>query len=148
MRTLLLSASAAMLLSACGEPAPDASAAPTVDVAGAFCRPTQAGRDATGCYVTLAASDDDRLVSASSPAAAEVQIHEMTMEGGMMRMGELPDGLPLPAGERVELRPGGNHLMILGLSRPLVEGERLSLTLTFEKAPAQELTFPIGQPAE
>ena len=123
----------------------DASPA-RVEAADAVCRPAATGRDVTGCYVTLTASRDDRLVSAASPAAREIQIHEMKSENGMMRMAELPDGLALPAGEATHLSPGGNHLMLLGASTPLAEGGTIAMTLTFEHAPPLDVSFRIGQP--
>ncbi|WP_333611538.1 copper chaperone PCu(A)C, partial [Brevundimonas bullata] len=94
---------AALTLAACGQPAEkpaDAAAVPgTVTVADAWCRPTPNGAKAGGCYVTLTAGSDDRLVSVSTPLADTAQIHEMKMENGMMSMSELKDGLPLPAGQ-------------------------------------------------
>lgn len=135
-----------LALAACG-PAEVPDVAAAVATSDALCRPTPNGRDATGCYLTLTASVDDRLVSVSSPAAAEGQVHEMKIADGMMSMAELKDGLPLPAGEAVALRPGGNHIMLIGLTRPLVSGEQLSLTLTFEKAPTMGIRAAVGQPA-
>lgn len=142
MKRLLLLAPA--LLAACSQTAP---APARVEVTEATCRPALAGRDTTACYATLTASRDDRLVSLAAPAAADVQIHEMTTEGGMMRMGEMAEGLPLPAGQPVRLAPGGNHLMVFGAAQPLVEGQTLAATLTFDQAPPQEVTFRIGRPS-
>ena len=119
----------------------------TVQVAGAICRPTPVGRQMTGCYLTMTAPAADRLVSASSPDANLVQIHESRIESGMMMMQELREGLPLPAGEAVALAPGGNHLMLLGVKEPLVAGDTVALTLTFEASPAVEVTATVGQPA-
>lgn len=135
----------ALAVSACGQPAAEAPA--VVEVTDAFCRPTQAGRAVTGCYMTLTASRNDRLVSAAFAGAERVEIHEMTTTDGMMRMAELPDGLPLPAGEAVQLKPGSNHIMLLGLTQPLAEGERLSMSLTFEQAVPYEVNVVIAQPA-
>ena len=144
MKRLILPA-ALLALAACDQgPAPEAPAA--VATSDALCRPTPNGRDATGCYLTLTASRNDRLVSVSSPAADEGQIHEMKVTDGMMSMAELEDGLPLPAGEAVSLRPGGDHIMLIGLKQPLVAGEQVSLTLTFEHAPAMGIRAMVGQP--
>ena len=123
-----------------GEPA-------TVQVSGAICRPTPVGRQMTGCYLTLTAATADRLVSAASPEANLVQIHESRIESGMMMMQELRDGLPLPAGETVALAPGGNHLMLLGVKEPLVAGDTVTLTLTFENGPDLEIIARVDQPA-
>jgi copper(I)-binding protein len=76
----------------------------------------------------------DRLISASSPAAESVQVHEMKMEGSVMRMRELAGGLEIAPGATVTLAPGGLHLMMMGLKAPLKQGERVPLTLVFEKA--------------
>ncbi|HMP63266.1 MAG TPA: copper chaperone PCu(A)C, partial [Phenylobacterium sp.] len=83
------------------------------------------------------------LTAASSPAGERVEIHTMTTEGGIMRMRELSDGLPLPAGESVALRPGAEHLMLMAPAAALNEGESVEITLTFEKAPAQTLTAQV-----
>lgn len=119
----------------------------TVQATGAICRPTPTGRLSTGCYLTVTAAGPDRLVAASSPQAARVQIHESRIESGMMMMRELKDGLLLPAGEAVALAPGGNHLMLLGVREPLVAGDTVALTLTFETASPVEVTATVGQPA-
>ena len=144
MNRLILPA-ALLTLAACGQaPAPDAPA--VVTTTDALCRPTPNGRPMTGCYLTLTASRDDRLVAVSSPVAGDGQIHEMKVANGMMSMAELPDGLPLPAGEAVALQPGGNHIMLMALKQPLAEGEMVSLTLTFEHAPPMGVRAVVGQP--
>ena len=76
----------------------------------------------------------DRLSAASSPAAGRVEIHEMKMDGGVMRMRELAQGLAVPPGASVELKPGGYHLMLRELPAPLVAGTRVPMTLVFERA--------------
>jgi hypothetical protein len=86
---------------------------------------------------------DDRLVAASSPVAERVELHTMTMDGDVMRMRELEDGIALPAGEMVELAPGGLHVMFIGLSGPFVAGEEVQVTLTFEGGLSQDLTLPV-----
>jgi len=146
----ILALSAFLALGACGQPADkptEPAAAPgTVTVADAWCRPTPNGAKAGGCYVTLTAGSDDRLLSVSTALAESAQIHEMKMENGVMSMGELKDGLPLPAGQKVELKPGSTHVMLMGLRDPLVDGGVASFTLTFEKAPAIGVHAEIKQP--
>lgn len=148
--TLIFSALGALSLAACGQPADKAAetaAAPgTVTVADAWCRPTPNGAKVGGCYVTLTAGSDDRLLSVSTALAESAQIHEMKMENGVMSMGELKDGLPLPAGQKVELKPGSTHVMLMGLRDPLVDGGVASFTLTFEKAPAIGVHAAVKQP--
>jgi copper(I)-binding protein len=146
----LLALTAFLGLAACGQPAEktaQTAAAPgTVTIADAWCRPTPNGAKVGGCYVTLTAGSDDRLVSVSTALADSAQIHEMKTENGVMSMGELKDGLPLPAGQKVELKPGSTHIMLMGLRDPLVDGGVASFTLTFEKAPAIGVHAAIKQP--
>jgi copper(I)-binding protein len=143
-RTPLL-AFALLALSACS-PGGGAAEPATVQAADAICRPTPVGRQMTGCYLTLTTASADRLVSVSSDQANMVQIHESRIESGMMMMNELREGLPLPAGEAVALAPGGNHLMLMGVAEPLVAGDTVALTLTFESSPPLEVTASVGQP--
>lgn len=86
----------------------------------------------------------DRLVSVSSDRATSVQIHEMSMDGTIMKMRELPQGIAVPAGETVELKPGGYHLMFMNVSEPFKEGEMVKAVLTFEKAGPVEVEFAVG----
>jgi copper(I)-binding protein len=143
----LIPVAALTLLAGCSnEPATGNDPTVTVAVADVMCRPTPNGRQMTGCYVTLTASADDRLVSVSSPRAGRVEIHESKMENGMMMMTELRQGMPLPAGQTVELQPGGNHIMLLGVAEPMVAGQTVPLTLTFEKAAPVEVQAPVATP--
>jgi copper(I)-binding protein len=89
-------------------------------------------------------SADDTLIAATSPFAGDVQLHEMKMEGDVMKMQELPAGIPVPAGQTVMLKPGGLHLMFMQLKQPLVEGTQVPVTLTFEKAGTVELLLDVG----
>jgi copper(I)-binding protein len=149
-----LALAAALSLAACNpsEPAkapaaetPTATAA--VTATDAWCRPSPNGAKAGGCYVTLTAATDDRLTGGSTPRAGSLQVHEMKTENGMMKMAELKAGLPLPVGQAVALAPGGNHLMLIGLTAPLVAGETVPLTLQFASAPAITVQAQVRQPA-
>ena len=141
-------ATALLTLTACSPSGSGpAGEAATVQVAGAICRPTPVGRQMTGCYLTLTTATADRLLTASSPDASMVQIHESRIESGMMMMSELREGLPLPAGGTVALAPGGNHLMLMGVKEPLVAGDTVALTLTFATSAPVEVTATVGQPA-
>ncbi len=134
-------------LAACGpRPAPPVQDA-AVTVTDAWCRPTPNGARAGACYAAFTAATDDRLTGGSSPRAAQLQIHEMSMAGGVMRMGEMKDGLPLPAGKTVTLAPGGNHIMLIGLTGPLVEGETAPLTLRFASASEVTVQAPVRAPS-
>lgn len=137
----------ALALAGCSNEAARPAAAPvTVTVADALCRPTPTGRQMTACYLTLTASGDDRLLSVASPLAARVEIHESRIESGMMMMNEMVGGLPLAPGARAELKPGGSHIMVMGLSAPLAAGDTVPLTLTFATAEPVEVVATVSQP--
>jgi len=86
----------------------------------------------------------DRLVSVACACAETSEIHQMKMENGMMMMAPLSNGLPIPAGETVELKPGGFHLMFIGLKAPFEADKSFTATLTFERAGSVDATFKIG----
>ena len=86
----------------------------------------------------------DRLVSASSPAAARVETHVHIHEGGVMKMREVP-GYVIPAGGEFELKPGGAHLMFMDIRRPFKEGEKVPVKLVFEKAGEVSAEFHVGR---
>ncbi len=90
----------------------------------------------------------DRLLSATSPRAARVEIHTMSMEGGVMRMRLLVDGIAIPAGGTATLSPGGNHIMLIGLKTPLKAGERVAATLRFARTGIVTVHFAIGGPGD
>ena len=107
------------------------SAQAQVTVDKAWVRATVAQQTSTGAFFTLHAASDSRLVEVRSPAAGVVQIHEMAMTGDVMKMHEV-SGIELPAGKPVELKPGGFHVMMMELKKPIKPGERVPLTLVFE----------------
>lgn len=97
-------------------------------------RATGAGQQAGGGYLKLInGGGADRLVSASADVSKTVELHEMKMDGDVMKMRQV-DGIALPAGTTVELRPGGYHVMFIGLKAPLKAGDSFPLKLRFEKA--------------
>ena len=96
-------------------------------------RATVPQQTATGAFMRLTASGDLRLVGARSDVAQNTEVHEMAMQGQMMRMRQVA-ALPLPRGQAVALAPGGYHVMLIGLKRPLSAGEQVTLTLVFEDA--------------
>jgi uncharacterized protein YcnI/copper(I)-binding protein len=127
-------------------PAAEAAAAVgDIAISGAFTRATLPNAPVGGGFLTLANSgaQDDVLVSASAGFAAEVQLHEMAMDGDVMRMRQLTGGIAVPAGETVTLAPGGLHIMFMGLKAPLVEGETVAVTLTFETAGTVTIDLPV-----
>ena len=107
-----------------------------ITLADAWARATTASAQTGGAYVRIVNSGQapDKLLSARSEIAAQTQLHETIEANGVMKMRELAEGVALPAGGSVEFRPGGYHVMLIGLVRPLVSGEAFPLTLTFERA--------------
>lgn len=99
-----------------------------IDVSDAWARPTVVGQTSTSVYARVTAPSGGRLVSASSPDG-DVSVHEMKMQGDVMRMRDLPDGLDLPPGQPVVLAPNGLHLMVTGLKQPLAVGASVPVTL-------------------
>jgi len=96
--------------------------------------------------ITNTGKQDDRLVKATSEISASVQIHDMKMVGDVMKMAELPDGLVIPAGATVKLKPKSLHLMFIGLKQPVMEGEEFTGTLTFEKAGTVTVDYEVAAP--
>ena len=96
--------------------------------------------------ITNTGTQDDRLVKASSDISSSVQIHDMKMVGDVMKMEELPDGIVIPAGGSVKLKPKSLHIMFMGLKRQVIEGEEFSGTLTFEKAGTVNIDYEVAAP--
>ena len=103
------------------------------DVSDAWARSTVKGQTASVVYMTVTSAAPARLVGVSSPAAAVVQVHEMAMQGTTMKMRPV-DGVDLPAGKPVELKPGGLHVMLLDLRQSLSSGDKVPLILKLEGA--------------
>ncbi|ATD67412.1 MULTISPECIES: copper chaperone PCu(A)C [Luteimonas] len=120
-----------------------AAVAEGVHVSDAWIRETPPTAAVAGGYVTLKATSSDRLVSVDTEAAESVEIHEMRHDGGMMRMRELPDGVELPPGAEIVLRPGGNHLMFINPVEPMRAGQTVEATLHFAHAPTQTVVFEV-----
>lgn len=99
----------------------------------AWARASVQGQQATGAFVQLTAKEPLRLVGMETPAAAAGEIHEMQMDGDVMRMRQI-DSLELPQGQMVALKPGSYHLMFQQLKAPLQEGSEVPVTLVFEDA--------------
>jgi len=93
-------------------------------------------------YLTIVSPTNDRLTGASSPVAKNAELHTMSMEGGVMRMRPLT-AIDIPAGQTVTPRPGGTHIMLLGLTQPLREGQSFPLTLSFDHAGPRQVTVVI-----
>ena len=108
-------------------------------------RSTVAEQKATGAFMQITSASGGRLVSASSPAAGVVEIHEMAMDGNTMRMRAVP-ALDLPAGKAVELKPGGYHVMLMDLKAPLTAGASVDLNLVVEGKDGKRETLALKAP--
>ena len=122
--------------------------AQTVDIKDSWARATVPGQKATGAFMKITAKDGAKLVGASSPVAGVSEVHEMKMEGDVMKMRAVQGGLDLPAGKAVELKPGGNHVMLMDLKVALPKDTTIPLTLVFKDAKGvetkQEVTVPVS----
>lgn len=120
---------------------------PLPKVEGAWVRSTVSGQQGTGAFMKLTATEPMQLVGVSTPVAAVAEVHEMKMEGEVMKMRAVR-ALDLPAGRTVELKPGGYHLMLQDLKQPLVQGSTVPLTLLFRNGKGieskLELKVPVG----
>jgi copper(I)-binding protein len=108
-----------------------------------WARATPKGASVGGAYLTITnmGSVPDRLMGGASAVAKEVQIHEMTMDHGVMKMRPVAGGLEIKPGQTVTLKPGGYHVMFIGLNRPLKQGEHFKVTLAFAKAGKVDVDF-------
>lgn len=116
-----------------------------VAVEGAWARASVQGQKATGAFMRLTAKDGARLVRVETPAAGVAEVHEMKMEGDVMKMRAVP-GLDLPPGKTVELKPGGYHVMLMDLKAPLAKGSSVPVTLVFQDAKGTESQLPLQLP--
>lgn len=136
---LLVAASAAFLGSA------SAARAGDIDVSTPWTRATVRGASVGVGYMTIEnkGKEADRLTGAVTDAAAKVEVHEMKMDGAIMRMRFLPDGLEIKPGVTVTLKPGSYHLMLMGLKKPLLPGDSVHVTLNFAKAGPIAVDMPV-----
>jgi periplasmic copper chaperone A len=116
----------------------------TIEIDHPWMRATPKGADSAAGYfkITNSGTTADRLTGVSS-TLARVEIHEMTMTNGVMRMRPLPNGLEIKPGQTVELKPSSSHAMFVGLKQPLKQGDHVKGTLTFEQAGSLEVEFTV-----
>ena len=118
-----------------------------VRVEGAWARATVQGQKGTGAFMNITAKEGTRLVGVSSPVAGVAEVHEMKMENDIMKMRAV-QGLDLPAGQTVSLKPGGYHLMLMDLKAPLMKDSTVPVTLRFKDAKGVEtkldVVLPVG----
>lgn len=134
-------------LSAIALAAPASAQAPALHIAG-WARPTVAAQKSAAAYVSIhnGGRAADRLLSVSTPAAAAASVHATSTRGGIVRM-RAAGALPIGAGSRIEMKPGGLHIMLTGLKAPLRAGQKLPLTLRFERAGLVRTALPIQMSA-
>jgi len=120
--------------------------AQTLEVKNAWARATVQGQKATGAFMTITSREAGKLVSVSSPVAGVVEVHEMKMEGDVMKMRALDGGLDLPAGKAVELKPGGYHVMLMDLKLPLLKDTTIPMTLVFKDGKGKESQTEVKLP--
>lgn len=115
----------------------------------AWVRATPPNAQVAGAFLSIenTGAEPDRLLSASTDAAARVEIHEMKMDGEVMQMRQLSDGLAIPAKQTVTLKPGGFHLMLIAPKQPFAAGQKVAITLVFEKADKRRLEFAVSKQA-
>lgn len=117
-----------------------------LELTAGFTRAMLPGQPVGGGFITIhnGGSEDDTLIAAESPSAGHMELHEMAMVNDVMQMRPLKDGIPVPAGETVELKPGGLHMMFMAVKEPFVEGATVNVKLTFAKAGSVDLVLPVG----
>jgi len=110
-----------------------------------WARATPKGATVAGGYmkITNSGATPDRLIGGSTDAAKKLEIHEMSMDGGVMKMRELPNGLEIPPGATVELKPGSYHVMMTGIAKQWMKGDHVKASLTFEKAGKVDVEFDV-----
>ena len=133
---IAITLAAALAALAALTPAAVQAAPAGITIEDAWTRATAPGQAVAGGFMTVvnATAAEDRLLRASSPVAKEIQIHNTSMDDGVMRMRPMADGVVIPAGGRVEFKPRALHLMLIGLQAPLAAGSTVPLTLEFARA--------------
>jgi copper(I)-binding protein len=140
-------ACAAMLASVQGAPArADEVTAGDLVITQAWARATPKGAKTGGGYLTIEnkGTSPDTLIGGSADIAGSVQVHEMSMENGVMKMRPLEKGLTIEPAKTVKLAPGGYHLMMMDLKKPLKQGDKVAVTLEFEKAGKVMVSLDVG----
>lgn len=138
---------AAVGIALCGSVMAQNASVGSIRVENAYTRATAPGQQVAGGFFKIENKGAaDQLVSASSPAAGEVQLHEMAMDGNVMKMRQVKD-IPVPANGSVELKPGGLHLMFMNIKAPLAAGETVPVKLKFAKAGEVEVKMPVNSTA-
>ena len=138
MKPLLLAS--LLLLASCGR------GDPQIQVTDAWVRETVTGQSGTAAYMTIAnrGSSDDRLVGIAAQPPATAMLHETSTANGISSMRALENGIAIPSGATVPLKPGGAHVMVSGLTAPLHPGDTLKMTLRFERSGDRQVDFKVA----
>lgn len=114
-------------------------------LSGGWTRATPPNARIGGGFLTITnnGGEDDRLIAVAAPVSDRAELHEMSVVDNVMTMRHIDGGIPIPAGQTVELKPGAYHVMFMELKGPLKQGETLTVTLTFEKAGSVEVPFSV-----
>jgi len=125
------------------------AAGSAIDVTDASARPTPPSATTAAVYlnITNKGTDDDSLVGIATPVAEKAELHATSNDNGVMKMSAVAEQ-PVKAGQKLEIKPGGLHIMLTGLKRPLKAGDQFLVTLTFRKAGAVETTVAVQQPSK
>ena len=142
MKSILLAAAFALVVSLASAHEYKAG---SIEIKHPWARATPKGATVAGGYMRIinTGTAPDRLVGGSTVAAGKFEIHESAMDGGVMKMRPLPNGVEIKPGETVEFKPGSNHLMFVGLKAPIEKGKRVRGTLQFEKAGTVEIEYAV-----
>jgi periplasmic copper chaperone A len=116
-----------------------------IEIANPWARATPKGASVGGAYMTITnkGSEADRLIGASSPIAGQLEVHQMTMDKGVMSMRPVQGGLEIKPGQTVVLNPESSHIMLMGLKQPLAQGAHVKVTLDFAKAGRLDLEYVV-----
>jgi copper(I)-binding protein len=144
LRMSIIAAALLALVAASPAGAADVTAG-NLKISGAWSRATPKGASVGAGYMTITntGTAPDRLIGGTSDASSRFEVHEMRIDNGVMKMRALANGLEIKPGQTVELKPGGYHVMFVGLSKPLESGQTVKVTLTFEKAGKVDVEFPV-----
>jgi copper(I)-binding protein len=142
MKSILLAAAFALIVNSAFAAEYKAG---SIQIKDPWARATPKGSEVGGGYMTLTntGSEPDRLIGGSNAVAGKFEIHEMSMDGGVMKMRMMPKGIEIKPGQTVELKPGSYHLMFIGLKQPFEQGKRVKGTLQFEKGGTVEVEYAV-----
>lgn len=122
------------------------ASAQTVTIKDAWVRASVQGQNSTGAFMSISATETIRLVGLASPVAGVAAVHEMKMDGGVMKMRAVEGGLEIAAGKTVELKAGGYHVMLMDLKAALPKASTVPLTLIFKDAKGVESRLELKLP--